>query len=231
MNSKVLTKALNDYRFNLLKGGVFDSKGIGKFLKDEAVKSSDPFINFLGNLDDTCCFEFYSYWVFKDKIQEYQIVNNISSIYFEEANWDGFVFRYPQKAFELIELPQDRKILRKYKDKIIDFFIEFSKTKFLKNYQLYLENYDDPYSIDVNYIPQNVQDIQNIRHRFDCASLSFRTPQSSPVYEMEGSNKKIAYWKRSFTLYLTKGDLEHPSEMMNFELFKAWDYEPPISEI
>ena len=172
------------------------------------------------------CFEIYSYWCFRDQVQEYQKRNNISSVLFKEINWDDFVLRYPEKEDQLLEMPQDKKILARYKNKVVDFFLKFSQNKLLKNYELFRVEYLEKYE---EYIPQNIEDIKKAALNFEYAELYKES--THPVYEYRSNFKKIAYWSRCFTLLLFSGNLDDPCESVRFELYQKWDHEPTISEI
>jgi hypothetical protein len=226
MNSKVLAKELKNYQENVSEGGVFDPDGLGDIMQKEAVKSDIPIVNLLGNLKGNACLEIYSYWCFRDEIQEYQKRNNISSVLFKEINWDDFVLRYPEKEHQLLEMPQDKKILKRYKKKVVDFFIKFSQVKLLKNYELFRVDYLEDYE---EYIPQSIEDIKKAVFNFEYADLYKQS--THPVYEYGSDFKKIAYWSRSFTLSLHSGSLEDPFESVRFELYQKWDREPTISQI
>jgi hypothetical protein len=228
MNSKVLAKELKNYQENVSDGGVFDPDGLGNLMQKEAVKSDIPIVNLLGSLKGNACLEIYSYWCFRDEIQEYQKRKNISSISFKEINWDGFILRYPEKEDQLIEMPQDKKIVERYKNKVIDFFIKFTENKLLKNYNLCKVEYDDIYT---EYTPQNIEDIRDSASNFKYAYLIPKHPNTHPVYEGGTDFKKIAYWSRDFTLGLHNDDLDDPVDTKIFEVYKQWDHEPAFCEI
>jgi len=227
MNSKQLSKELHNYSLNLIFNGGFDFKNIGKYLSKEAKKEKEnSFINLIGNLGDKACFQLYSSCLYQQQIQEYQITRNISSVLFISLNWDADFFRYPDKEDLLIEMPQDKKILMRYKEKVISWFLNFTHKKLKKGYKL-LEELEDS-----KVIATTQNSILEASKDFEWARLTQYNPTIIPVYSsnFKEGERKVDYWFREFSVSLYKGSFNN-NESRTFLIQKRWKHEPTLSEI
>ncbi len=226
-NAKELDQELCDYRERLRFGGVADFQGIGEEMAKKAreYEGKYPLINFLGELGAPACMTSCSYWKFRYEIQTYQVKFNVSSVIFQTVEWDGKIIRYPECADQLITMPQDKQIVMRYKDKIVNWFTDLAEVYVeQEGYEILSETEEESWE------PITLEDISNLSSEFEWATL---TPHDSPevtsIYS--GNNKEIAYRWREFCLFLSRGDHfwadNHESVLIS--LYKRW-YVDPESE-
>lgn len=237
INAKTLSKELFDYQINAMKGGLADIHGVGEIIAKEAVKCETPLINFVGSLGGKACFDIYHYWKYRDEIQDYQIKNNISSVAFQEVNWEGNIIRYPEIEDQLMPMPQDKAIVMRYKDKVVDWFLKFAEKKMASGYEL-IKKDDDGYS-DQDIVV-TTEDVLKYAVGFEWAGVTQYNPKPHPVYMMETDengnhiDKGIGYWFREFLLFLYKGnpsDTNDYDDLVVFSINKTWENEPTIFEL
>lgn len=235
INAKQLSKELHDYQIRLLKGGIADFNGVGDFIANEAKNyqgEDGGLIRFMGSMGGKACLDAHHYWSFRDQIHEYQQKNNVSSVAFQEVNWDGVIIRYPEMEDQLEQMPQDKAIVCRYRDKIVDWFINFADNYITtKGYKLLIpddEGYrDGDIEITTSYLKE-------LSKEYEWASLTQYTPKVTPVGYCDvlddGTyiDKGIGYWIREFHLFLYRGSVfwQEDNETQSVTLYIQWDTEP-----
>ena len=223
-NAKELDQELYDYRERLRFGGLADFQGKWEIIAKKAreYEGKYPLINFLGVLGAHDCMTTCSYWKFSEQIQTYQVKFNVSSVIFQTVEWDGKIIRYPECATQLITMPQDKQIVMRYKDKIVNWFTDFAEVYAeQEGYEILTETEEEIWE------PITLEDISNLSREFEWATLTpHHSPKVTPVYS--GNNREIAYWRREFCLFLNRGDhfWADNNESVLISLYKRWDVDP-----
>jgi hypothetical protein len=235
INAKQLSKELHDYQIRLLKGGIADFQGIGDFIANQAKNyqgEDGGLIRFMGSMGGDACLHSHYYWSFRDHIHEYQLKNNISSVAFQEVNWDGVIIRYPEMEDQLEQMPQDKAIVCQYRDKVVDWFIKFADNYLTtKGYKLLIPDDDGYRDGDVEITTSYLKELSK---EYEWASLTQYTPRITPVSSSEMLaddkyiDKGISYWMREFHLFLYRGFgfWQEDNETQSIILYIQWRTEP-----
>ena len=77
------------------------------------------------NPKDICVFEFQQYEEYRMRIVNYQLRNNISSVYWATVIWKEEIFRYPVICSELEPFSRDWQICARSKEKLTNKFLNF----------------------------------------------------------------------------------------------------------
>ena len=174
-------------------------------LEDEA---TPPLAKFLASIDKdgSGIAGIIQYWDLRDKVEEYQVKNNISSISWKIVGWKGEIFRYPSHNSQLNAMPQDTKIVNRHFHKVLSFY-----KSFVERWHLPLFKDDDDYEKD-----------SSLQELADCAKEIFNPnaycemsggDRHYPVHycepEYEGSKnlvtKSIAYYEVEYRLSIHSG--------------------------
>jgi len=232
LNSKILSKELHDYQIRLMKGGVADFAGIGDYIAKESVNydGENGLIRLVGSMGGQACLQFHYYWSYRDQVHEYQAQNNVSSVAFQEVNWDGCVIRYPEMEDQLLPMPQDKPIVCRYRNKVVDWFCNFADKYKEKGYNLVIKD-DDGYCDKNIYI--NTAHLRLIAKKYEWATITQYSPEVQPVHICEIDDngnridKGIGYWKREFWMFLERGDnINDNTDLILISLEKQWDEKP-----
>lgn len=142
-NSKTLRTLLLDFQRNAMEGGFTDSSAVGNYIKTQTENDPDAppvakLLCALGNPDQVLAVS--RYWQFRDEVKEFQLANNISAVLWEDRTWLGDKITYPQFFDQLELMPQDRRLLRRWKTRTINKYLDFLSRH---NLPLNLDQTDD----------------------------------------------------------------------------------------
>lgn len=220
LNSKQLGKMLTQYSVNLTLGGVFDPDGVGDALGKHAKEDPDApgLAKFLASIGDgkgpLICMH---YWTYRDRIQEFQTANNISSVYWREITCRGDVIRFPEMEDQLVKLPRDIAHCAKFKDKTVGKFLEFCNRHSIQMY-----GHDDEYGIDTNQ-PINQQQVLALAKNYTTSVIGCIW-EKQPVWQSDRDS--LAYFIDEYCLFLHNYDLD--GETTETEIISGYlQYELP----
>lgn len=99
---------------------------------------------------------------YKYEIQKYQKTNNISSVIWSSVKWEDEILRFPIPSADLVFMPQDGKVLRRWKNRVVDKYLDFIARHGLieallvdddiDDHPMWLCDYDDEDYDDEKYI-------------------------------------------------------------------------------
>jgi len=153
-SAKELSKILLDYQINSIKGGFFDHQGLGEQIA-KATKTDEnapPLARMLCSFSDKGdgMLSVLAYWKFREEVQQFQVTNNISSVYWASVECDGQIIRYPKSESQLEFMPQDGDVLSRNKGRVLDEFLQFVEDEAIKNAALFVSSKIDFESGKVN---------------------------------------------------------------------------------
>jgi hypothetical protein len=169
-------------------------------LEDEA---TPPLGQFLASIDrdGTGIAGIMQYWTLRDRVEEYQVKNNISSISWDTVNWKDEIFRYPSHNTQLVAMPQDSKIVNRHFWKTVSFY-----RSFVAQWHLPLFKDDGDYDKD-----STLQEFDGLaKEIFNPKAYCELTggDRHCPVYHYDPKGKglgSVAYYKTEYCLSMHSG--------------------------
>jgi hypothetical protein len=158
--------------------------------------------------------------IFNDTI-EYQLRNSISSIYYQELNWEGHSILSPFNSPFLRWNEDSLKTIKDSKNTILNWFINLIEEKVNNDgYTLCQQTYDE--DICEVYFPVEVEYFKNYAFEFDWVELVpeedhvsyWEDDEDEELYSYWNSGLK-KYWLKTYDIWLRKGD--------NLDLFEKND--------
>jgi hypothetical protein len=201
-SAKELSQLLLDYSTNLIRSGSpSDVNGIGElvtqYTKDDP--NAPPLAKFLVGIGNgkgiLAC---HHYWNFRDAVQEFQVLNNISSVKWKTVEWKNEQFRCPDICDQLVCMKHDLAICSKYKNKVVTKFLNFCQQWGI---QIFSED-ENGWRTE-----SNTQAVLVEAEKHQWASLG-RNSGFHPVYG--DKTGKVLYWVSEYSIYLHSGDADEP---------------------
>lgn len=216
LSAKDLSKILLDYQINSIKGGFFDHQGLGEQIAKAARtdENAPPLAKMLCSFSDKGdgMLSVLAYWKFREEVQQFQVANNISSVYWASVEWDGQIIRFPQIESQLEFMPQDCNVLSRNKNRVLDEFLQFAKASNLQWGKHEDNEFDDVSPVDLDFIVEAAKS-------FDYVTLGLWDVH--PVRCAESS--KVLYWRKEYSLWLSNfPNPEGTEEMLSISATLKW---------
>lgn len=191
-----LVKALREYQLNCLNGEFFDPNNVAEKIAEHTMADDNapPLAKFFCSFGDggKGFMGVAAYWHFREQVQEFQVANNISSIYWRQVEWDNHVICFPDWNEQLRFMPQDKSVLKRWKPKVLNRFFNFAQSRDL-------EWYEEPDNIDEDLIFYSLDEIKKEAEKYDFATLGHW-----PVHPVRsGETNEILYWQQEYWLSLS----------------------------
>ena len=191
-SAKELSRLLMDYQINFTSGGVFDPFRIGEHLvvAAQSDENAPPLAKLLSAMDSSGngIMGVLAYWKLRDQVRDFQVKNNISSVLWDEEDWNGTIFRFPTTESQLQFMPQDLAILRRHKQRVLQQWASFTHESKL-DWFIEEEHHD-------HFL--TVPEVIELAERFDYVTLSHW--DTHPV--KCGDTMQVLYWVKSYSLWL-----------------------------
>lgn len=215
-SAKELSKILLDYQINSITGGFFDHQGLGEQIAEVARtdENAPPLVKMLCSFSDkgNGMLSVLAYWKFREEVQQFQVTNNISSVYWASVEWDGQIIRFPKVESQLEFMPQDGDVLSRNKNRVLNEFLQFAKSSNLQWDKHEDNEFDDVVPVDFDFIVEAAKS-------FDYITLSLWNVH--PVKCAE--SLKILYWTKEYSLWLSNfPNHEGTEEMLRISATLKW---------
>ena len=210
MNAKKLSQELRTFQKLCITGGIPDLDGRAESICKASVNHENPMVRFISSLGGDSLRSFMAYWDLRDKIQEYQITNNISSVYWERFEWGhSHTFYLPYSDDQLIRMPQDKPILMRNAQKGVNYFLEAAKKFKPNDFKMYFLGTTDTEELEVEIDDPCI--ISNTLKHYEWVEIHPNTPSTSRInhIDMEGNTTHITKYVE-YIISFAK-DVSHPN--------------------
>lgn len=119
---------------------------------------------------------------FFDQVCDHQVKNNISSVLWEEVQWNKETLRFPELVGGLKPLPQDKALMSRWKGKVVEKYLDFLARHQLKPFLIR----EALSSEDIHNPPVSPDFVRELSREADYATL--RGGHTFPVYDCDFGN-------------------------------------------